>query len=208
MKFGDALQLLELTPPVTREQIKKQYRKMSKRYSPDLTQSSNTEPLFRLVIEAYKLLWEGFDVFFSGKAFMPPPKATSSQTQSAPSPPPPKTNVKTRRDPSSGNLWVETESGVKLEIERFSNGKSIRTLSLPKAFYHFDLRMRYQAPDYREVRKDLLDYLDSSRDEYEWFARIYGCRDIERQMLLDCGFHPLFPQDNPPSLTYLHRDIL
>lgn len=208
MKFGDAIKLLELTPPVTKEQIKKQYREMCKRYSPDLTQTSNTEPLFRLVIEAYKLLWDGFDMFFSGKAFMPPPKA-KPQARPQATAPPPKTKVKTKQG-QSGNLWVEIDSGIKLEIEKFSNGKSIRSIQLPNQFYQSGVSPNNlrNISNYRVIQKDLEEYLDYNRDEYEWFARIYGCSPVERQILIDCGFHPLFPQDNPPSLTYLHRDIL
>ena len=203
MKFGDAVKLLELTPPVTKEQIKKQYRIMTKKYSPDLTQTSTTEALFRLVIEAYQLLWNNFDLFFSGKAFQPPP----SQKPHEP-PPPPKAETSSYKDAASGNTYVTIKGVGKMEIEHFSNGKSIRSLALEPDLYRIGNSDYRSVQIYKTACENLLDYLERNRDQYEWFARIYGCHPIERQLLLGCGFSPLFPQDNPPNLTYLHRDLL
>jgi hypothetical protein len=189
MKVTEALQLLEVTPPVTIDKIKKQYRKMAIRYSPDISRTSTTEGLFRLVIEAHSFLLSNFNLFFNPKQ----PTQAKATSQPDHTSPPPKPKGWTTTVNYEGNWNVEIKGVGRLEIEKFNNGKSIRSITLLNP---------------RVSPKLLQDYLDEERDEYEWFARIYGCSNQERDFLLNCNFSPWFPYDDPPRLTYLHRDLL
>lgn len=192
MRVNEALHLLEITPPVTIEQIKRQYRKMAMRYSPDITRNPATEHLFRLVIVAHELLLKNFEMFFTNKNKVfsaPKTKPTHKNTPVTP----------TRKWKTSGEHIVWIDGLWQLWFEKFNNGKSIRDLVLDKHSKHFV---------YKQAQESLKEFLDTERDEYEWFARIYGCGDTERDTLLSCGFSPWFPHDNPPQITYLHRDLL
>jgi hypothetical protein len=190
MRVDEALRLLEITPPVTIEQIRSQYRKMALRYSPDITRDPTTEHLFRLIIVAHEFLVKNFNLFFANetKVFSNP------KTKPTPKNPTVTPTKKWKATQNYGGNWdVEIQGVGKIEIEKFNNGKSIRSLTLVSPQANPEL---------------LLGYLDAEKDEHEWFARIYGCSPQERKFLLDCGFFPLFPHDNPPHLTYLHRDLL
>lgn len=192
MKVDEALRLLEITPPVTIEQIKKQYRKMAMRYSPDITRDPTTEHLFRLIIVAHEFLLKNFEMFFGNKF----KTCSAPKTKPAPKNPP---ATPTRKWRTGGEDVVLMDGLWKLWFEKFNNGKSIRDLMLNRHSGKFV---------YKQAQESFKEFLDTERDEYEWFARIYGCGNIERDFLISCDFSPWFPHDDPPRVTYLHRDLL
>ena len=54
---NDALALLELTPPVTEEALKKRYKKLVKRHHPDVNKGSkDAEETFKKITRAYQVL--------------------------------------------------------------------------------------------------------------------------------------------------------
>jgi curved DNA-binding protein CbpA len=88
MRLEVALNTLGLSPPITREEIKKQFRKTVKRYDPSLS-NNNDEPL-RRAIEAKQLLLNNFDLYFNSapravkpKAYRVKPKPTPTDTPRA-----------------------------------------------------------------------------------------------------------------------------
>lgn len=208
-KVSDALSELELTPPITREKIKTQFRKLAFRYSPDTTGTKITEVRFRAVIEAKDFLLKNFDHYFTEVASSftgayNSARASAQGFTNPPPKPPPKSVIVTKHKRwtgPAGELHVSIVGVGEIEVEFFDNGKSIRSINLESG-------VGTDPSASQRAQKALEAFLDEERDNYEWYARIYGCLPAERALLTQCGFSPLFPHDNPPGLTYLHRDLL
>ncbi|MDE5617507.1 MAG: DnaJ domain-containing protein [Ureaplasma sp.] len=57
-EINDAYKTLELNKNASLDEIKSAYRKLAKKYHPDLNKSTNAEEMFRKVNNAYNLLLE------------------------------------------------------------------------------------------------------------------------------------------------------
>ncbi len=82
MQFKDYYQILGLTREATQDDIKRAYRKLARKYHPDVSKESDAEARFKEVGEAYEVLKDpekraAYDQFGSnwkaGQDFQPPP---------------------------------------------------------------------------------------------------------------------------------------
>jgi hypothetical protein len=56
-----ALELFNLDHPAERQQIRQQYRKLVKRYHPDVSHEHQAEAMFKRMMEAYQLLMQHYE---------------------------------------------------------------------------------------------------------------------------------------------------
>ncbi|PCJ32253.1 MAG: cytochrome C biogenesis protein [Gammaproteobacteria bacterium] len=82
MEYKDYYQILGVSKDVSKEELKKAYRKMARKYHPDVSKEANAEEKFKEVAEAYEALKDPekraqYDQFGSnyknGQSFNPPP---------------------------------------------------------------------------------------------------------------------------------------
>ncbi|MEA3410688.1 MAG: DnaJ C-terminal domain-containing protein [Pseudomonadota bacterium] len=82
MKFKDYYQTLNVSRDVTQDQLKQSYRRLARRYHPDVSKETNAEQRFKELGEAYEVLKDpekraAYDRFGSdwkqGQEFRPPP---------------------------------------------------------------------------------------------------------------------------------------
>lgn len=89
MEYKDYYQTLGVSRDATAEQIKQAYRKLARKYHPDVSKEKNAEVLFKEVGEAYEVLKDGekraaYDKFGAnwrnGDPFEPPPGWNAGST--------------------------------------------------------------------------------------------------------------------------------
>ena len=82
MEYKDYYQILGVSRDVSKDEIKKAYRKLARKYHPDVSKEANAEAKFKEVGEAYEVLKDPekraqYDQFGSnyqnGQSFTPPP---------------------------------------------------------------------------------------------------------------------------------------
>ena len=81
MKYKDYYAVLGVARGASDEEIKKAYRKLARKYHPDVSKESNTKERFQEVAEAYETLkdkekraaYDGLGSFDPGQDFRPPP---------------------------------------------------------------------------------------------------------------------------------------
>ena len=61
MRRSEAYLILELSSDATPEEIKKQYRKLTKKYHPDVNKDTNADDKFKKINEAYSVIQSGKD---------------------------------------------------------------------------------------------------------------------------------------------------
>lgn len=59
MNLKEAYSILEISPTATPEEAKKQYRKLTKQYHPDVNKEANAEDRFKKINEAYQIVSSG-----------------------------------------------------------------------------------------------------------------------------------------------------
>lgn len=89
MRLHTALNILGLSPPITQEDIKKQFRKSVKRCDPSLSNKDDVQ--LRLMIEAKQFLLNNFDFYFTTSKTAPGPKECKTKTQPKSTPKDPNT---------------------------------------------------------------------------------------------------------------------
>lgn len=60
-KVQDALTVFEMRHPVAQGEVKQQYKKLVKRYHPDINKSATAEEKFKEITESYQLLIEHYE---------------------------------------------------------------------------------------------------------------------------------------------------
>jgi curved DNA-binding protein len=82
MEYKDYYKVLDVTRDVSQDELKKAYRKLARKYHPDVSKEANAEAKFKEVGEAYEVLKDSekraqYDQFGSnyqhGQSFNPPP---------------------------------------------------------------------------------------------------------------------------------------
>lgn len=81
MKYKDYYRILGLQRGASDEEIKKAYRRLARKYHPDVSKEKDAEERFKEVAEAYETLkdpkkraaYDGLGAFRSGQDFRPPP---------------------------------------------------------------------------------------------------------------------------------------
>ena len=82
MEYHDYYKTLEVARDASQDEIKKQYRRLARKYHPDVSKEANAEQLFKEVAEAYEVLKDpekrsSFDQlganWKAGQEFRPPP---------------------------------------------------------------------------------------------------------------------------------------
>lgn len=82
MEYKDYYKILEISRQATAEDIKKSYRRLARKYHPDVSKEKNSEEQFKLVQEAYEVLKDSekraaYDQLGNnwqqGQSFRPPP---------------------------------------------------------------------------------------------------------------------------------------
>ena len=89
MEYRDYYEIMGLQREATQDEIKRAYRKLARKYHPDVSKASDAEELFKEVGEAYEVLKDpekraAYDQLGSnwqqGQDFQPPPGLQHGQT--------------------------------------------------------------------------------------------------------------------------------
>ncbi len=92
MEYKDYYQILGVSRDVSKDELKKAYRKLARKYHPDVSKEANAETKFKEVGEAYEVLKDAekraqYDRFGSnyqnGQSFTPPPSWGQQSTGSS-----------------------------------------------------------------------------------------------------------------------------
>jgi molecular chaperone DnaJ len=69
MRRDEAFKILELSPDVSEDEIKKKFKQLAKTYHPDINKNSDAEEKFKKVNEAYSVIKKGEDEHSSSSPF-------------------------------------------------------------------------------------------------------------------------------------------